>query len=132
MSNWLNVANRWVDNADDSLDVIPRKVLIEMCSRIIIRTPVDEGRARGNWQPAIGAPPEGAIAINDKTGEATISKATAQALKVKAGDVFVLANNLPYIKRLEEGHSKRAPDGMVALTVQEFQYIFKRMEAGHG
>ena len=40
-----------------------------------------------------------------------------------AGDVIYLTNNLPYAVPLEEGYSKQAPAGMVALTVQDFQSV---------
>ena len=44
----------------------------------------------------------------------------------KAGHVFYLVNNLPYIRRLEQGWSQQAPAGMVAVTVSEFQQTVAR------
>jgi hypothetical protein len=40
-----------------------------------------------------------------------------------AGRVFYLANNVPYAQRIEDGWSRQAPTGLVALTAMEFQNI---------
>jgi hypothetical protein len=40
-----------------------------------------------------------------------------------AGLVFYLTNNVPYAQRIEDGWSRQAPNGLVALTAVEFQQI---------
>ncbi|MGB1388669.1 MAG: hypothetical protein ACPG61_07255 [Paracoccaceae bacterium] len=105
------------------LDLAVRGIALELFSRVILRTPVDTGRARGNWQVQIGSIPNGTLALDDRSGTATVSKAQAAASGMDAGDVIYLTNNLPYARRLEEGYSAQAPAGMVALSVQEFQAI---------
>lgn len=107
----------------EKLDLAVRKIALELFSRVILKTPVDTGRARANWQVAIGALPNGTLQLEDKTGQATISAATARTAGVEAGDVIYLSNNLPYAERLEDGYSLQAPAGMVSLSVQEFQAI---------
>jgi hypothetical protein len=120
------------------LDQVQRKVVLELFTRVIYKTPVDTGRARANWQVSIGSMPTGTIKINDANGSATVSRATAAAAGFSAGDVIFLTNNLPYIRRLEEGgygdgpktvggFSRQAPAGMVALTVQEFQAVVNQV-----
>lgn len=115
--------NRWVDKTTEKLDVAVRKIALEMFSRVILRSPVDTGRFRANWQVAIGAVPSGTIALTDKSGQAAISNVQAIALGLDSGDIITLVNNLPYAQRLEEGYSAQAPAGMVALTVQQFQSV---------
>jgi len=105
------------------MDLAVRKVALELFSRVILRSPVDTGRFRGNWQVSVGNIPSGTLELDDKSGTATVSKAAAAAAGVKAGDIIYLANNLPYAMRLEEGYSSQAPGGMVALTAQEFKSI---------
>ncbi|MEC7965396.1 MAG: HK97 gp10 family phage protein, partial [Pseudomonadota bacterium] len=85
------------------------------------------GRARANWQVTIGTVPNGTLDLTDKTGQATISRATATAAGLKAGDVIYMVNNLPYIQRLEDGYSGQAPAGMVGLAVQDFQEIARQV-----
>ena len=107
----------------EKLDLAVRKIALELFSRVILKSPVDTGRFRGNWQVAIGALPNGTLDLEDRTGQATISAATARTAGVEAGDIIYLTNNLSYGPRLEEGYSQQAPAGMVALTIQEFQAI---------
>lgn len=109
------------------LDAAVRKIALEMFSRVILKSPVDTGRFRGNWQVAIGAAPTGTLELDDKTGQASIGAVQAASLGLKAGDVIYLANNLPYAQRLEDGHSQQAPAGMVGLTVQEFQSVVEQI-----
>lgn len=120
----------------EKLDLSVRKIALELFSRVILRSPVANpaswknpdpsyvgGRFRANWQVSIGAIPNGTLELIDKTGQATISEATAKAAGVEAGDVIYLTNNLPYGPKLEEGYSQQAPAGMVSLSIQEFQSI---------
>ncbi len=109
------------------MDLAVQKIALELFSRVILKTPVDKGRARANWQVAIGTAPDGTLELEDKSGTATVSAATATAAGVRAGDVIFLVNNLPYIQKLEDGYSGQAPAGMVGLTVQEFLRIAEQI-----
>ena len=121
---WTGVSpQEWATKTERKLDLAVRKISLELFSRVILRSPVDTGRFRANWQVAIGLMPNGTLSLEDKSGTATVSNATARSAGVKAGDVIYLANNLPYAQRLEDGYSGQAPAGMVGLTVQEFQSI---------
>lgn len=122
---------------EKKMKLVVRKVMLEIIRKIILKTPVDKGTLRANWQLAIGNVPNGTLELNDKTGTATVSKAAANSLGYDLGDTIYLANNLPYVRTVEEGGYKdgpktvggfslQAPAGMVGLTLQEFQGIVKR------
>lgn len=111
----------------DKLDDAVRKISIELFRKVILRSPVDTGRFRANWQVAIGSIPAGTLELTDATGQATISRVQSVALRLEAGSTITLMNNLPYGPRLESGYSAQAPTGMVALTVQEFQGIARQI-----
>lgn len=107
-----------VKNTDETV----RKVGLAVDAAVVLATPVDTGRARGNWQveldrPAVGTTsnlsPSGREAIDQ--GKATISKYVGG----KAQASIHITNNLPYIGKLNEGHSAQAPAGFVekAITV---------------
>jgi hypothetical protein len=119
--------NRWAQRTEEKLDLAAQKIALDLFERVIMATPVDSGRARANWQVTIGTVPNGTLDLTDKTGQATISRATATAAGLKAGDVIYLVNNLPYIQRLEDGYSGQAPAGMVGLAVQDFQEIARQV-----
>lgn len=98
-----------------------RKIALDTFSGVIMMSPVDTGRFRGNWQTAIGSPPEGTVETVDPSGNTVIAKVAGVTAGMDPGDIIYMANNLPYARRLEEGYSSQAPAGMVALTVQRFQ-----------
>lgn len=113
----------FVRKTETKIETAHRKIALDAFTRVVLRTPVDEGRARGNWQVAIGNVPTGTLELDDKEGTVVIGRIQAETLNLKAGDSIYLINNLPYILPLELGHSSQAPAGMVRLTVQEFEPI---------
>lgn len=115
----LDIA-RFVAKAKGNIDLVVRKVALDLFKRVIMKSPVDTGRFRGNWQVAIESIPAGTLALDDKGGTATIARVTAETLGLKAGQIIYLVNNLPYAIGLEYGHSKQAPSGMVRLSVLEY------------
>lgn len=115
-----------IDKLAKKMKQRPRDVValafVELSTSIILRTPVDTGRARGNWIPTANTPGIGYDNETlDKTGQKAIDAATAIA-QMTNSEKFILTNNLPYIGVLEyQGWSKQAPAGMVRISVIEFQ-----------
>lgn len=110
MSQIVARANNHVDNRI-------RAATSEVFSNIIQMTPVDTGRARGNWQCTIGSPFVG----EDASG--SVMKAQI-VIPRRAGSVVYLTNNVPYIGKLEyDGHSRQAPAGMVRVSVALFEGV---------
>lgn len=87
-------------------------------STVIPATPVDTGRARGNWTVSIDAPVLRPRDRLDKTGMSTIAEGTAQAALRRPGQTVFICNNVPYIGRLNEGSSAQAPAGFVQMAVR--------------
>jgi hypothetical protein len=98
-----------------------KKIASEVLSRVVQKSPVDTGRFRGNWQVGIGDRPDGTLPIEDKAGAGTIARGSAVIGRLAQPMTVYVTNNLPYARRLEFGHSKQAPAGMVAITVAEIQ-----------
>ncbi len=121
----LDIA-RFVEKAKGNIDLVVRKVALDVFKRVIMKSPVKSGRFRGNWQVAIGSVPAGTLELNDKAGTATIAKVTATTLQMQAGQVITLVNNLAYARRLEYGWSKQAPNGFVRLTVTEYGAVVNK------
>lgn len=94
--------------------LIFQKIIIDLDTRVVLGTPVDTGRARGNWFPSLNSPSSRVdMEAEDKSGSRAIAAATSNALGAELGDTAWLTNNLPYILPLENGHSGQAPEGMV-------------------
>lgn len=87
---------------------------------VIMKTPVDTGRLRGNWQVGINTPQRDELDAKDKLGGATMGKGFSRLTKLPPFPVVWISNNLPYAEAIEEGHSKvKSPQGMVAVTIEE-------------
>lgn len=100
-----------------------RILALEMFARIVVRSPVDTGRFRGNWMLGVAVIPTGADGGADPSGNATIAEQSVGLAGFRIGQTIHFRNNLPYAAALEFGHSKQAPAGMVRLTLQEFGAI---------
>lgn len=111
--------------AGDSLDNTVRAITIELFSGVITSTPVDTGRARGNWQTTTETPASGEVSRLDKTGTDAIAEVAERSGGV--GSVTYLTNNLPYILKLEEGHSKQSPP--YAMARGNFQRVQSIVES---
>lgn len=110
------------EGAMDQWRQIIRKIALEALRRVTLKTPVDTGRARGNWFVQIGAEGFEVSTAVDPTGAVTIARGSAVIgtyREVKGFPMISIYNNLPYINRLEHGWSKQAPAGMVVVTVTE-------------
>ncbi|WP_188052255.1 HK97 gp10 family phage protein [Aureimonas fodinaquatilis] len=123
MVGFADQVAQWSDNTRTKVEIAVRKISLDVFSAVILMSPVDTGRFRGNWQVAIGNIPSGTIQIDDKDGTASIGRVQAATLGLEAGQIIYLVNNLPYAQRLEYGYSQQAPGGMVRLTAQRFRPI---------
>ncbi len=112
----------FADKAGKSVDETMRAIALELFSSTIKDTPVDTGRARGNWQTTIGAPANGEV---DRLGDGeAVKEVSATVADFSGGKVIYLSNNLPYIYRLEyDGWSDQAPGGMLRKNVARIQQI---------
>lgn len=124
---------------------IQKKLAFDLFDRIITKNPVGNpsewknpkaapegyvgGRSRGNWQISIGTPGntskvdfEKGVATGTPASAAMEAEAFGNMAQAKFGQTIWIFNNVRYIKRLEDGHSrKQAPAGMVMVSIAEIQ-----------
>jgi hypothetical protein len=110
-----------------------RRVAVDLHDRIVTRTPVDSGRARASWTMSIDTPQGpgdvGAVKLNAAAAAAQ-AQATQGVLATLAADPYRqvwIFSNVVYIIALEHGHSKKAPNGMVAISTAEVEAEIDRM-----
>ena len=116
--------DRQIRQVESGLNEAVSKVIGEMAfaafSAIVLATPVDTGRARGNWQPSVGEPESGELNVQDKSGSSAIGKSRSTFANYSLGPKIWFSNNVPYIQRLNEGHSQQAKvPGFVERAIQE-------------
>lgn len=140
----------WAKQQKLGIDVAVRSVVLGVGTSLVYRSPVGNrelwaenkaraakglpplpkgyvgGRFRANWQYGFNTAPNGELEAIDASGGVSIKRVESGASSNPAAGVHYIVNNLPYAQRLEDGHSTQAPDGMVGLTVVEFQSIADR------
>ncbi len=121
MAEFSSVIKRFAAQTKDKETLVIRKIAIECFKRIILGTPVDTGRARGNWQCTTGSMAGGTVENLDKTGSATIAAMISEVSGWTPKDDLpaFITNNLPYIQRLNEGWSKQAPAHFVEQVISD-------------
>ncbi len=127
-----------------------RLIALEALRRIVLKTPVDTGRARGNWQISIGGLSRNQLTTESKGAGNVIEREAKKFAGLEPFDVVYIENSLPYIEVLEfggfeppdpgpskdsrpsrknrilvqGGFSVQAPNGMVSVTFEELQQVF--------
>lgn len=108
--------------AEGNADLVVRKVAREVLKRVVMKSPVDTGRFRANWN--VGIEKVGVTTKSvDPTGGETILRGSAEIQAGVPGQSIWISNALPYARRLEYGYSKQTPAGMVRITLAEFSGI---------
>ena len=123
-SNFVGEITLAFEGSEDDFRTAIQAIALDALTRVVLKTPVLTGRARGNWSVGIGSVGGEARDVEDKSGSLTIAEGEqvlAQYAHQQGYPEIVLFNNLPYIERLENGYSTMAPNGMVAVTISELQ-----------
>ena len=107
---------RLLDNATEKA---ARKLVIDIHGELVEDTPVDTGWAMNNWMPSVNIPINKTVGDSENNDPAAMLGGIANILSwhFEDGPAW-LANNVPYIKKLNEGHSGQAPAGFVDLVIQ--------------
>jgi len=89
-----------------------KAIAFDVFGEIVKLTPVDTGRARGNWHISAGTP-------DFSTNGGTQPSQPDYNLDVQGFPSVYISNGLHYIGKLEEGRSQQAPAGIskVALAI---------------
>lgn len=113
-----------------AIDEAASKLAVDTALTIVgdlaFKTPVDTSQALSNWIVTLDNPStqtvkpyfpgEGGSTQRASAAE-TINQARAILAKKKPGQKIYITNNLPYIRRLNDGYSKQAPAGFVERSV---------------
>ena len=110
---------------------VARNSAVKQVSEAIIDdTPVLTGDLRGSWHTSVDSDPIGELR-QDPTGAAP-KQELAKALEAASLDQqVVFANRLPYSEVIEyDGHSRKAPEGMVRKNLARWPTIGATLERG--
>ena len=113
-----------------AIDAAASQLAVETAQTIVgdlaFKTPVDTSQALQNWIVTLDSPSDAKIkpyypGEGGSTQKASAAETINQARKVlaskKPGQKIYITNNLPYIRRLNDGYSKQASAGFVERSV---------------
>lgn len=116
---------RFCGKTEESISARVRKIVLDLHSDIISRSPVDTGRFRAANQISLNSLPMSSVLSfsTDASGKTTMSYTPPDAKRemtgYNLGDTIFLYNNVEYALALEYGHSKQAPQGIYRISVME-------------
>lgn len=126
---------RFAAKTSKAHDEITRGTTIALFNAVIMDTPVDEARLRGDWQTTVGQPATDENGRVDAAGTAAMAEVVANT-PPGAGQETLLTNNMPYCEKIENGgyigptdkvtaggFSRKSPQGMVKRNVDRFQKL---------
>jgi hypothetical protein len=106
-----------------------KRLAFDLLARVIAKTPVLTGRARGNWQVTVGVPATGYIGGVDsflakapQQAESAVASSSAYDAGVKQltglapFSIVWISNNVPYINVLEAGRLAMGFGPLVAAS----------------
>lgn len=120
-----------------AVQTVMEKLTTDLHAKIVLRTPVDTGRARASWNISEGAPD---LSVPPATKRKALKGGRSRSRELKAAairfsqsgtastganvsgkqEVFIVSG-LEYMQYLEEGSSKQAPAGMVRISLAEIE-----------
>jgi len=121
--------NKDLVDTDEKIEDVISLIAMDSLRGIVLKSPVDFGTFRRNWIVSKNRMNPATIKGVDKTGTQTIAKGTQtiETFEYKKDKSIIIQNNLPYGNRLENGWSKKAPKGMVALTLAEMRTKYRNV-----
>lgn len=122
----LQLDREWAEKVEDIREFVSLVALTGLRG-VVLKSPVDTGRFKGNWNVGVGEIDGTTTEKTDKSGGETLAKGDGALQAYAASEGFPainISNSLPYAIRLEDGNSKQAPSGMVGLTVAELEAQF--------
>jgi len=125
------IVDKEIQNKSEVLIDKTQDLFFDICKG----TPIKTGHARKNWFMKVDEP-DSKIISKEENEDISRSQAIREAEKdnekaadikfnIKENDSIYIYNNVPYIRKLEDGSSKQAPSGMVALSLAKFSREMK-------
>lgn len=106
MAGWSIPLDQLADKVQQDLETVARRSTLQLFTAVVLKSPVDTGRFRANWNVSQGAPD------TTTTQSTDANRAKAEVDKVQTlpvGGITYLSNSLPYAVVLEHGGYPNPP-----------------------
>lgn len=124
-----STVDEWIKAAENNLFEVVKIACSDIHRDLVMNSPVDTGRFRGNWQITFNRMPLYALNQYDKEGAKTIAEGQrALSLFGKGSGITTIyfSNMLIYANALEYGHSKQAPAGVLGIVAVRLRSYFAK------
>lgn len=133
--DWEKRINEFAGSIKKTFGHVLQAISWELYDRIMEKNPVLTGRSKNSWRITVGTPSQIVPPEFPHFGPAP----KAEDTKIDGTQTVYIVNNQDYIHKLEEGFSKKAPAGMVRISILSLQLNMdtvveegKRMARAHG
>jgi hypothetical protein len=136
MAHWSVPFDVLAKKTKTDIETVIRAAAFKLFSDVVIRSPVDTGRFRANWNVSHNTIDTTVTENVQKDMMVKMEQVRSALLNIPIGGTFWLANSLPYALVLEYGmypnlptggedktiggYSRQAPHGMVRISAREF------------
>lgn len=127
--------NEIADRVESSAVQPASDCALAIISYLAYNTPVDTSTALSNWQLFVGSYPVGieieahyfgfGVTTKNVSAKRTIENAKKALTNKKPGETIYIVNFKPYLKRLNDGHSKQVAPGFIERAVLQGQLVIK-------
>lgn len=129
----MNIHDALIKAGNDKLAYmigIRKKAIQACCDAIIDGTPVRTGALRGSWRSSEGSPLFDSTPRIDPSGAEPKEELSDVLQKITSEDVC-FTNSLPYSESIEfDGHSQKAPEGMVRKNLVRWPGLVAAFSSG--
>ena len=128
---------RMPERIKDAASDVTSKMVMQMVVELGESTPVDTSRAISNWQVNIGSPMPGFIKPHFAGHKgSTYGPSLTKTVGIAAGKIAVrrfgqpvfISNNAHYIRKLNQGTSRQAPEMFVEMAVLRARKMRDKLE----
>lgn len=116
-----------IKGVESNIEAVIQTAVMGLFKAIVLKTPVDTGHLAYNWQANVDKPKTDELAGTDPQKGTTINSGNNEISKwsIKNKSIWI-TNNVEYAEKIEYyGSPVKAPQGMVRVSLREFDAIFK-------
>ncbi len=122
---WTLDPSDFGESVEEELGKLRSDVALFLHRSIVLKTPVDTGRARSSNNVSY-TQPNRSTAISDPAQTIAQGAATIASRSNRPYEVVWIFNPLPYIGKLEFGSSRQAPEGMYRVSIASVKARYGR------
>lgn len=116
---WKNPPKNFTKAVRGDIGKTTRRVANKVLRNLIVASPKDTGRFINNWLVGVGSRITRTLLGNDPSRTIARQRGERAIKRQNPFSTIFISNNLPYARRLNEGHSGQAPRNFVERAIKD-------------